>query len=421
MASRSAVMISGERSANCASSFLRRAGASWAAAALRWMTRPARSSSTAGSGMPATTAATAAASTGLAPRTSSRDVAAGCSRQGTSAAAVMQPNTTKARSGDNSSNATSTASASPATSSTMAEPRKRSGQGAKKEAEVGGASIAIWAASPYVSAASISGEYTCGPGACPDPLDAAVATLSHINSVGLGRSLQPGLQSTCGGLAQALRPGPEDKLAKRQQDYRYDERRNIIKQAEQQHARQELLAVHLPEADQHGGIEHPEAPRRMAGKAQQRRRDEYDRDHDEAEIGLVGHQHVHRQRAEGEIDNPDHDLQQRQRPARQRHAPGPAADHARHPGNPDHVADQRAYDDQREPTIQPGRQLIDRGRGFRMKGDPQSQHRGIAKPEGEAGEKADLRHIDRVQPPRRIDAVAHRAAGEDAGPDIVAD
>src|SRR5579862_7136039 len=116
------------------------------------MTRPARSSSTAGSGMPATTAATAAASTGLLPRTSSREIAVGCSRQGTSAAAVMQPNTTKARSGDNSSKATSTASASPATSSTMAERRKRSGQGAKKEAEVGGASIAIWAASPYVSA-----------------------------------------------------------------------------------------------------------------------------------------------------------------------------------------------------------------------------------------------------------------------------
>src|SRR5271165_229089 len=203
MASRSAVMISGERSANCASSFLRKAGASWAAAALRWMTRPARSSSTAGSGMPATTAATAAASTGLTPRTSSREVTAWRSRQGTSAAAMMQPNTAAARSGDNSSKTTSTAS----------------------------------------------------------------ATLSHIDRIARGARLQ----AKRGRLTQALRPGAEDNLAKRQQHYRYDKRRNIIEQAEQQHAGEQFLAVHLPEADQHGGVEHAKPSRRMAGEAQERR------------------------------------------------------------------------------------------------------------------------------------------------------
>ena len=56
-----------------------------------------------------------------------------------------------------------------------------------------------------------------------------------------------------------------------------------------------------------------------------------------------------------------------------------------------------------------------------MIGDAEPEHRGIAEPEGEAGEKADLGDVDRVQPPGRIDAVAHRAAGEDAGADIVAD
>ena len=109
MASRSAVMISGERSANCASSFLRSAGASWAAAALRWMTRPARSSSTAGSGMPATTALTAAASTGLTRADVFARGAALCSRHGTSAAAAMQMKTATARSSERSPNATSTA------------------------------------------------------------------------------------------------------------------------------------------------------------------------------------------------------------------------------------------------------------------------------------------------------------------------
>ena len=56
-----------------------------------------------------------------------------------------------------------------------------------------------------------------------------------------------------------------------------------------------------------------------------------------------------------------------------------------------------------------------------MIGDAEAEHRGIAEPEGQAGEKADLGDVDRVQPPGRIDAVAHRAAGEDAGADIVAD
>ena len=56
-----------------------------------------------------------------------------------------------------------------------------------------------------------------------------------------------------------------------------------------------------------------------------------------------------------------------------------------------------------------------------MIGNPESEHRGVAEPEGQAGEEADLGDVDRVQPPGGIDAVAHRAAGEDAGADIVAD
>src|ERR1700733_10425750 len=99
------------------------------------MTRPARSSSTAGSGMPATMALTAADSTGLTPRTSSRDAVTLCSRHGTSAAAAMHTNTAAARTGDNSPKVTSTARAMPAASRIMAECRSRSGQGEKNEEE----------------------------------------------------------------------------------------------------------------------------------------------------------------------------------------------------------------------------------------------------------------------------------------------
>ena len=56
-----------------------------------------------------------------------------------------------------------------------------------------------------------------------------------------------------------------------------------------------------------------------------------------------------------------------------------------------------------------------------MIGDPQSEHRGIAEPERQAGQEADLCDIDRVQPPGGINPITHSAAREDAGADIVAD
>src|SRR5262245_62678812 len=56
-----------------------------------------------------------------------------------------------------------------------------------------------------------------------------------------------------------------------------------------------------------------------------------------------------------------------------------------------------------------------------MPGDAEAEYRGIAEPEGEPGEEADLCDVDRVETPGRIDAIAHRAAVEDAGAVIVAD
>src|ERR1700730_2380268 len=199
------------------------------------MTRPARSSSTAGSGMPETTALTAVVSTGLTPRTSSREVATLCRRQGTSAAAAMQMKIATARSGDNSPSVTTTESATPASSRMIAECRNRSDHGERDGGEEEGASIAIRPASPFTGSAAGTG----------------VAALSHEGRLGRGAGIE--LERR---LAQALRSRAEDNLPKRQQDYRYDERGNIIEEAVQQHPGQKVLAVHLPQADQHGGIEH---------------------------------------------------------------------------------------------------------------------------------------------------------------------
>src|SRR6185437_8663163 len=375
MASRSAVMISGERNANWASSFLRSAGASWAAAALRWMTRPARSSSTAGSGMPATTALTAAASTGLMPRASSREALSLFSRQGTSAAAAMQMNATPARSGESSPKKTRKASAAAATARIKAEFRNRSGHGEKiEEDDDEGASIAIWPASPFRS------------GAC-------ISTLSHIGRFTRRASLKPERR-----LTQALRSGAEDNLPKRQQDYRDNKGHNIIKQAEQQHTGQEVLPVHLPEADQHGRIEHPEPSRGVAGEPQERGRNEDHGDHDKAEIGFVRHQHVHRQCTKAEVEDTDQYLEQRQWSARQLHTPRPAADTARLGPDPDHIADESQDDHDRDHAVQPDRQLVDRGGSLGMIGDAEPEHRGVTEPERQSGQKADLGDVDRVQP-----------------------
>src|SRR6266404_5414864 len=211
------------------------------------MTRPARSSSTAGSGMPATTALTAAVSTGLTPPASSRDATTLCNRHGTRAAAAMQMKTAAAGTGDSSPNTTSTARTRPAASRIMAECRNRSGQGEKKVVEEG-ASIAIGQALSLVGSAS-SG--------------AAIPALSDIDGLARRLGVEPRRR-----LPQALHSRPHYNFSKRQQDYRYDKRRNIIEQAEQQHPRQQVFPVHLPQADQHGGIEHAEPARGMAGEAQ---------------------------------------------------------------------------------------------------------------------------------------------------------
>ena len=70
-------------------------------------------------------------------------------------------------------------------------------------------------------------------------------------------------------------------------------------------------------------------------------------------------------------------------------------------------------------AVEPGRQLIDGARSMRLEGDAESEHRGIAQPEGQSGHEADLRDVDGAQAPGRIDPVSDRAAGKHACSDIV--
>ncbi len=174
---------------------------------------------------------------------------------------------------------------------------------------------------------------------------------------------------------------------------------NVIKQTEQQQARQQIFLIELPKRDHHGGVEHAEAAGRMAGKTKQRRGDENHRDGDEAEIGFVRHQHVHGGGAAAEIENADADLQERQRAAGQRHLPAVAADHARLDPDPRDIGAEQAEDHKRQHAVGPQRQLIERARGLRRIENAEAEHGGIAEPERQPGDETDFGDFDDAQAP----------------------
>ena len=139
-------------------------------------------------------------------------------------------------------------------------------------------------------------------------------------------------------------------------------------------------------------------------------------------IRLVRHQHVHGERAEREIDDADRDLQQRQRPARQRDLqPSRPITRGLTPDPNDIEPPARA-------SMTIARMRLSQSGSWSIAlaacgaySDPEAEHGGIAEPEGQAGDEADLRDLDGARSPGGIDAIAHRAAGEDAGADIVTD
>ena len=68
------------------------------------------------------------------------------------------------------------------------------------------------------------------------------------------------------------------------------------------------------------------------------------------------------------------------------------------PPHPGHIDREHGQDRDRQDAIDPRRQLVDRARGLRHDGDAKAQHGGVAEPEREAGDEADLGDVDRVEP-----------------------
>ena len=213
----------------------------------------------------------------------------------------------------------------------------------------------------------------------------------------------------------------EPQLADAEHGQRDRERHDVIEQPEQQQAREQILLVELPQPDEHCHVEYAEPAGRGAGKAEQRRHHEDDRKRHERDVRFARHQHEHRERAAAEIDDADQDLQQGQRTARKRHLPIAAADLSRRHPHPADIDRKHQQNPRRQRPIEPDRQLVDGACRARIVGNAQAEHRRVAEPEGQAGDKADLRHVDRGESPDRIDAVADRRTGEHARPDVVAD
>jgi hypothetical protein len=101
----------------------------------------------------------------------------------------------------------------------------------------------------------------------------------------------------------------QEELAHAENCERNRERDDVVEQPEQEQAGNHVLPVELPQRDQHGRVEDPDAPRRVARKPKQGCGDEDHRERDKADMGLLRHQHVHSERAETEIDDADADLQ----------------------------------------------------------------------------------------------------------------
>ena len=135
------------------------------------------------------------------------------------------------------------------------------------------------------------------------------------------------------------------------------------------------------------------------------------------------HQQIHRQRAKAEIDDADQDLQQRQPRRRQHHLPAVLAEFAAvfAERQPAEIGDDGGDAADRDQAVDCRRQLIHRGCGRRMPGHADAEHEGVAEPECQSGQEADLGNVDRVQSVVRIDPEADRAAGEDGRADVVAD
>ncbi len=116
-------------------------------------------------------------------------------------------------------------------------------------------------------------------------------------------------------------------------------------------------------------------------------------------------QHVHRQRRRAEIENPDHDLQQHHRPGRKPDRPALCPDASGSKPAPGKEADNPEKQRGRQPSIDLRRQEVDHTDGIGRIKQAEPESRQIAQPEGEPGQKADIRHIERAKAVVRIDSI----------------
>ncbi len=97
-----------------------------------------------------------------------------------------------------------------------------------------------------------------------------------------------------------------------EKDHRQRKRHEVIQKTEHQESSEQLFPILAAEPNEDGCIEHTQSRGRVTGKAEQRG---YDEDREQAKrlnIESRRHQHIHRERGRGEIEKPDHDLQQHQ-------------------------------------------------------------------------------------------------------------
>src|SRR5215831_5765734 len=382
---RTASMMSGMRSAIDSGVPRVSAGATTRAAAFEATTKPRRSSAMTASGSPETTASTSQSAASGLPSCEGAGTATGGSEvvKSMSEAAATIRNATEACSVDR------TPATSSATNTSAAAASTRRARLSRPSQDPGPSCVRRWSSSVMIRK--------------------VIANLTQAGVLPLALRGDPVFAPRT----------PEFAAAEERQCDR--ERRDVVEQAKEQQPGEQVLLVVLPQGHQHRGIEYPEPAGRVAGEAQQGGGDKDHRQRDEADIGLVRQQHVHGGRAAGEVDDADADLQQGERAVRQRDFPVLPADHAQRAPHPGHVAAQHEQHRIGDGPVEPWRQLVDRRGGTGHKRDPEAEHRRIAEPEGQPGDEADLGDLDRRQALRRVDAVAHRAAGEHACPDIVSD
>src|SRR3954453_22156773 len=90
------------------------------------------------------------------------------------------------------------------------------------------------------------------------------------------------------------------------------ERNDKVEPPKYQQRRQQLFPAKLRQSDKHCCVEYAEAARRMAGKTEQCRENEHNRQRNEIDVRLRRHQQVHRRCAKAEVDHANEDLQQGQ-------------------------------------------------------------------------------------------------------------